>query len=119
MHEPDDFRDDNLPSNPELLACLEREMIAGHYDVKRFYRTVLNSQTYQLTSIGRSDDPAAAANFASYPVRRLDAEVLIDAINKITGTTELYTSPIPEPFTYIPAICRRSRSPTAASPARS
>jgi hypothetical protein len=102
VHEPDDFRDDNLPSNPELLACLEREMIAGRYDLKRFYRTVLNSQTYQLTSIARSGDPAAAANFASYPVRRLDAEVLIDAINKITGTTELYTSPIPEPFTYIP-----------------
>jgi len=32
----------------------------------------------------------------------LDAEVLIDAINKITGTTDLYTSPIPEPFTYLP-----------------
>ena len=28
--------------------------------------------------------------------------MLIDAINKITGTTDLYTSPIPEPFTYIP-----------------
>jgi hypothetical protein len=27
---------------------------------------------------------------------------LIDAINKITGTTDLYTSAIPEPFTYIP-----------------
>ena len=44
----------------------------------------------------------AEANFASYPLRRLEAEVLIDAINKITGTTDLYTSPIPEPFTYIP-----------------
>jgi hypothetical protein len=32
----------------------------------------------------------------------LDAEVLIDAINAITGTSDLYTSPIPEPFTYIP-----------------
>ena len=32
----------------------------------------------------------------------MDAEVLIDAINQITGTTDLYTSPIPEPFTYIP-----------------
>ncbi|QEH32366.1 hypothetical protein OJF2_08360 [Aquisphaera giovannonii] len=102
VHEPDDFRDDNPPSNPELLACLERAMIDGHFDLKRFYRTVLNSQTYQLSSISRSDDPAAAANFASYPVRRLDAEVLIDAINKVTGTAELYTSPIPEPFTYIP-----------------
>jgi hypothetical protein len=28
---------------------------------------------------------------------------LIDAVNKFTGTTDLYTSPIPEPFTYIPA----------------
>ena len=28
--------------------------------------------------------------------------MLIDAINKINGTTDLYTSPIPEPFTYIP-----------------
>ena len=44
----------------------------------------------------------AEANFASYSLRRLDAEVLIDAINKITGTSDLYTSPIPEPFTYIP-----------------
>ncbi len=35
-------------------------------------------------------------------LRRLDAEVLIDAVNKITGTSDLYTSPIPEPFTYIP-----------------
>src|SRR6185369_2139572 len=34
--------------------------------------------------------------------RRLDAEVLIDAINKITGSSDLYTSPIPEPFTYVP-----------------
>ena len=41
-------------------------------------------------------------NFGSYAVRRLEAEVLIDAINKITGTSDLYTSAIPEPFTYIP-----------------
>jgi len=27
---------------------------------------------------------------------------LIDALNQITGTTEKYSSPIPEPFTFIP-----------------
>jgi hypothetical protein len=52
--------------------------------------------------VPRFKGPQAEANFAAYPLRRLDAEVLIDAINKITGTTDLYTSPIPEPFTYIP-----------------
>jgi hypothetical protein len=45
----------------------------------------------------------AAPLFAYYPLRQLDAEVLIDAINKVTGATDLYTSAIPEPFTFIPA----------------
>ena len=103
IHEPDDIRDDNPPSNPALLAYLEKELVASHYDLKHLYRLILNSSTYQLSSVPRYKGPQAEANFASYPLRRLDAEVLIDAINKITGTTDLYTSPIPEPFTYIPA----------------
>jgi len=102
IHEPDDIRPDNPPSNPALLAYLEKELVRGHYDLKGLYRLILNSQTYQLSSIPRSEDPKAEASFASYPMRRMDAEVLIDAINKVTGTTDLYTSPIPEPFTYIP-----------------
>jgi hypothetical protein len=102
IHEPDDIREDNPPSNPALVAHLEQEMVAGRYDLKRLYRLILNSQTYQLSSLPRFNTPEAEAHFASYPLRRLDAEVLIDAINKVAGTTDLYTSPIPEPFTYIP-----------------
>jgi hypothetical protein len=102
IHEPDDVRPDNPPSNPALLAYLERELVGAKYDLKHIYRLILSSQTYQLSSIARSDRPEAAANFASYPLRRLDAEVLIDALNQITGTTEQYSSAIPEPFTYIP-----------------
>jgi len=106
VHEPDDIRPDNPPSNPELLAYLERELVASKYDLKHIYRLILNSQTYQLSSIPRSDSPVAAANFAAYPLRRLDAEVLIDAINQITGGSESYSSPIPEPFTFIPPSMR-------------
>jgi hypothetical protein len=102
VHEPDDIRDNNPPSNPALLAYLEKEMVASHYDLKSLYRLILNSQTYQLSSLPRFNTPEAEANFASYPLRRLDAEVLNDAINKVTGSSDLYTSPIPEPFTYIP-----------------
>jgi hypothetical protein len=102
IHEPDDIRPDNPPSNPELLAYLEKELVAAHYDLKHIYRLILNSQTYQLASIARADDPTAEANFAFYPLRRLEAEVLIDALCQITGTTEQYSSPIPEPFTFIP-----------------
>jgi hypothetical protein len=102
IHEPDDIRPDNPPSNPELLAYLQKELVGARYDLKHIYRLILNSQTYQLSSIPRSDKPEAAANFASYPLRRLEAEVLIDALNQITGTTEKYSSAIPEPFTFIP-----------------
>ena len=102
IHEPDDIRADNPASHPELLALLERELVAARYDMKHIYRLILNSKTYQLSSIPRSDHPNAAACFAFYPVRRLDAEVLIDALCQITGTTEEYSSPIPEPFAFIP-----------------
>jgi hypothetical protein len=102
IHEPDDIRDGNPPSNPELLAYLEKEMATGGYDLKKLYRLILNSSTYQLSSLPPANAPKGGAAMASYPLRRLEAEVLIDAINKITGASDLYTSPIPEPFTYIP-----------------
>lgn len=102
VHEPDDFRPDNTAANPQLLAFLESELVAAQFDVKHIYRLILNSTTYGLSSVPKSDDPRAAAHFAHYPVRRLGAEVLVDALCQITGTTEKYSSPIPEPFTFIP-----------------
>lgn len=102
IHEPDDLRPDNPPVNPELLAYLERELISSHYDLKHLFRLILNSKTYQLSPVPRSNDPKAVTNFAFYSLRRLEAEVLIDALNQITGTTEKYSSAIPEPFTFIP-----------------
>jgi hypothetical protein len=102
IDEPDDIRPDNPPSNPELLAYLESELILGRYDLKRIFALILKSKTYQLSCIPKSNKPEAEKNFAFYPVRRLDAEVLIDALNQITGATEKYTSSIPEPFSFIP-----------------
>jgi hypothetical protein len=80
---------------------LEKELVASKYDLKTLYRLILNSRTYQVSSRG-SGEPAATANFAVYPVRRLEAEVLIDAVDQVTGTSEKYSSAIPEPFTFIP-----------------
>jgi hypothetical protein len=102
VHEPDDIRPGNSPQNPELLNWLAKELIDSKYDMKHIYRLILNSNTYQLSSVPKSQDPQAAANFACYPLRRLEAEVLIDAICQITGTTESYSSMIPEPYTFIP-----------------
>ena len=106
VHEADDFRPDNPPSNPELLDYLADELVKADYDLKHVFRLILNSSTYQLSPIPKSDHSLAAAHFASYTVRRLDAEVIIDALNQITGTIENYSSIIPEPYTFIPETHR-------------
>ncbi len=102
VQEPDDFRAGNPPSNPELLAYLEKEFVASGYNFKQLCRLILNSETYQLAAIPQNRRPEAAVNFAFYPLRRLDAEVLIDALDQVTGTNENYSSAIPEPYTFIP-----------------
>jgi hypothetical protein len=102
IQEADDIRPDNPPENPELLAYLEQQLVASKYDLKHVYRLILNSRTYQMSSIPRTESAEADKHFAYYPLRRLDAEVLIDALCQITGTTDKYSSAIPEPFTFIP-----------------
>jgi hypothetical protein len=102
IDEPDDIRPDNPPGNAELLAYLEQELVAAHFDLKQLYRLILNSRTYQLASIPEKQQPESEANFAHYPLRRLEAEVLIDALDQITSSNERYSSAIPEPFTYLP-----------------
>lgn len=114
IHEPDDIRPDNPPVNPEILGFLEAEFVASGYDFKHLLRLVLNSRTYQLSCIPNTTDARAAANFACYPLRRLDAEILIDAIDQLTGSTESYSSAIPEPYTFIPDNLRSIALPDAS-----
>ncbi|HSW46562.1 MAG TPA: DUF1553 domain-containing protein [Phycisphaerae bacterium] len=102
IHEPDDIRPDNPAAIPELLACLEKELVKADYDLRHIHRLILNSGTYQQSSIPRGDRADAERLFAYYPARRLDAEVLIDALCWIFGSGESYSSAIPEPFTFIP-----------------
>lgn len=92
----------------ELLGFLAREFIASGYDIRRLFSLVLNSRTYQQSSLpgpGAEKEPESL-RFTRYAVRRLDAEVLIDGLCRIGGSGESYSSPIPEPFTYIPKTQR-------------
>ncbi len=106
IHEPDDIRPDNPPVNHKLLEFLEAELVRAKYDLRHVYRLILNSQTYQRSSIPHTDHPDAEKLFAHYIVRQLDAEVLIDALCWIAKDGESYSSPIPEPFTFIPEANR-------------
>ena len=79
----DDVRDTNPPSNPQLMAFLEGELRDHQYDPRHLIRLIASSNTYQLAS-----DPAGDAstgseqNFARATVRRLPAEVVIDAAHR-------------------------------------
>jgi hypothetical protein len=106
IHEPDDIRPDNPPANPELLAFLEKELVTSGYDLRHLFRVILNSAAWQQSPVPHAENPEGEALFAYYPVRRLEAEVLIDALCAICGPPESYASMIPEPFTYIPEYQR-------------
>lgn len=103
VNEADDLRADNPPVNPELLDELADGFVKSGYDFRQLCRRIVNSAAYRTAS---GNGAKAERHFASYTVRRLDAEVLDDAIRDLSGTPSKYSSVIPEPFTFIPPEAR-------------
>lgn len=98
--EPEDVRAGQPPIHPELLDVLCMELVKAEYDLKQIYRLILNSSIYQQCSI--PNVPEAAALFAAYPIRRIEAEVFQDVLAQIFDLPVGYVSEVPEPFTNIP-----------------
>jgi len=84
----DDIRVSNPPSNGQLLDALAAELIRGGYDLKQLMRFILTSRVYQLTSTPNESNVTDTRNFSRAYRRRLPAEVLLDAVNSVTGSTE-------------------------------
>ena len=106
VQEPDDLRPTNPPENPELLDYLARELITHHYDLRHIYRLILNSRTYQTSSVPNQWNGWDSRHFSHYPIHRLTAEQMLDAISQTTETSERFTSNIPEPYSNWPAGTR-------------
>ena len=47
----DDLRTSNPPTNPELWRALNKECVGHRYDLRHLMRVILNSRTYQASSI--------------------------------------------------------------------
>ncbi|MBN9520208.1 DUF1549 domain-containing protein [bacterium] len=82
----DDIRDTNPPSNPELLAALEKDFVASGYDLKGLVRVIVRSNAYQLSATPNAFNAGDRQNYSRYYPRRLSAEVLLDAIDQLSGT---------------------------------
>jgi cell division protein FtsB len=85
---PDNLSSFNPATHPELLKELCDGFIQNKYDLRWLHRTILSSRTYQQSSTATKDNQVDRANYAYFPMRRLDAEVFLDALNTATGTTE-------------------------------
>jgi hypothetical protein len=104
----DDIRAGNPPSNPELLDYLTREFIGHGFDMRHVLRLICKSRTYQLdvaTNRWNEDDKI---NFSHATARRLDAEVLYDAVLKVTGAPAglpggLLANQLPDAATDLPS----------------
>jgi hypothetical protein len=86
----DDMNAANPPSNPELFDWLARDFIDHKFDLKHLHRTILNSRVYQLTWQPNETNALDRRNFSRAQLRRLSAEVIIDAVNQATGSEERY-----------------------------
>ncbi|HWG46069.1 MAG TPA: DUF1553 domain-containing protein [Gemmataceae bacterium] len=85
---PDNLSSFNPPSHPKLLQELCRGFIENKYDLRWLHRTILTSRTYQQSSMAGEANEGDRTNYAYFYYRRLPAEVLVDALNQATGTTE-------------------------------
>ncbi len=81
----DDMRVTNPPSHPELLSALARHFVESGFDLKELVRTICRSQTYQLSSEPVPLNEGDRRNFSHYYTKRLQAEVLYDALHQFTG----------------------------------
>jgi hypothetical protein len=91
----DDVRASNPPVNPELLAALSQHLQDYHFDIRKLVRDICLSRAYQTDSVTNSSNEMDARNYSHAPVRRMQAEVLNDAIDEVTdGGTRFRGLPV-------------------------
>ena len=87
----DDLRSTNPPSNPELLDALAADFVKDGYNLRKLMRVIMASRVFQLSSTSTDTNAADTRFFSHYPTKRLPAEVLLDAIDRVCGTQERFT----------------------------
>jgi hypothetical protein len=93
VHEVDDLRETNPPSNPELLRFLADDFLspAHRFDIKHAIRQMVTSQVYQLSSQPTPDNEHDRQNYARFYARRMIAEVFLDSVNQAIGVRDRFS----------------------------
>jgi hypothetical protein len=102
-HPEDDLRVSNPASDEALLDWLVHDFIAHRFDVKHLIRTIMSSAAYARSSQPVPGNERDTKYLSHYRVKRLPAEVLLDAISQVTE--------VPTPFTGYPSGWRTLQLP--------
>jgi hypothetical protein len=86
----DDLRQTNPPTNPELFDALVKDFVGHNYDVRHLIGTIMASTTYQRSAQPVPGNETDDRFYSHYLIRRLPAEVILDAYAQVTG--------VPTPF---------------------
>jgi Protein of unknown function (DUF1553)/Protein of unknown function (DUF1549) len=82
----DDMRVTNPPSNPELLDALADELVKNKYSLKHLVKIMVKSRTYQSSAMPNEFNKNDKKAFARYYPRRMQAEVIYDAVSQVTNS---------------------------------
>lgn len=104
----DDLRETNPPSNRELFDALVKDFVDHRRDLKHLMRTIMNSAAYQRSSVPQPGNESDDRFYSRYLVRRLTAEVILDAYSAVTG--------VPTPFDQVYTGVEGGTAPTANYP---
>jgi len=86
----DDLRATNPATNDELLNELVKDFTAHQFDINYMIRTIMQSATYQASSEPLKENAADDKYGSHYLIKRLPAEVLLDAYSQVTQQPEKF-----------------------------
>jgi hypothetical protein len=102
----DDMRVTNPATNPALLDRLANSFAESGFDLKALVQLICTSQVYALEATPNAHNQGDRQNFSRFYPRRLNAEVLLDAIDALTNS--------PSRFVGVPAGTRAVQLPDNA-----
>ena len=76
----DEISDSTVPSNPALMTMLEQTMKDLNYDMKAFFKMVLNSKTYQAAAYTKDLELGDQYHFQGPLLRRMTSEQVWDSM---------------------------------------
>ena len=87
----DDMRVSNPPTNKPLLDALARHLVKSGFNLRALVRDICTSRVYQLSSKPNATNAGDDRQFSRCRLRRLRADVLLDSIVQVTGSSRGFT----------------------------